>query len=104
MKLSSAPSTLRDSRLNDLKRPSIDAWVNSGNDTEYRATIFLVAGRLDSVRLGSIPKRNKALMIRPRRREKNSPRLKSSIALLWKPPGAQSGGDSFSEFVADQCA
>jgi cytochrome c553 len=31
--------------VNDQKRPLIDAWVRSGNDTEHRASVFLLGGR-----------------------------------------------------------
>jgi cytochrome c553 len=31
--------------VNDLERPLIDAWVKSGNDTEYRASLRLTGGR-----------------------------------------------------------
>ena len=37
--------------LNDRQTPLIDAWVRSGNDQEYRSSIFLVAGRLYPLRL-----------------------------------------------------
>ena len=29
----------------------IDAWVKSGNDTEYRASIFLLGGRVYPLKL-----------------------------------------------------
>lgn len=72
--------------LNDLKRPLIDAWVKSGNDTEYRATIFLVAGRLYSVRL-EYSKAKQGVDDSAKTKGKEQPKVKSSIALLWKPPG-----------------
>ncbi|MDW8243063.1 MAG: DUF1592 domain-containing protein [Thermogemmata sp.] len=37
--------------VNNLRQPLIDAWVKSGNDTEYHGQIFLLAGRYYSVRL-----------------------------------------------------
>ena len=37
--------------VNDLNRPLIDAWVKSGNDTEYRAPLYLLAGRAVPLRL-----------------------------------------------------
>src|SRR5205823_814265 len=37
--------------INDPNRPLIDAWVKSGNDTEYMATLFLVGGRAYPLRL-----------------------------------------------------
>jgi hypothetical protein len=37
--------------VNDPQHPLIDAWVKSGNDTEYRGSLFLVGGRSYPVRL-----------------------------------------------------
>ena len=37
--------------VNDVNRPLIDAWVKSGNDTEHRASIFLLGGRVYPLRL-----------------------------------------------------
>ena len=37
--------------VNDIDRPLIDAWVKSGNDTEYRGSIFLLGGRAYPLRL-----------------------------------------------------
>ena len=37
--------------LNDPKKPLIDAWVKSGNDTEHRASIYLLGGRAYPLRL-----------------------------------------------------
>lgn len=37
--------------VNNLRQPLIDAWVKSGNETEYRERVFLLAGRLYPLRL-----------------------------------------------------
>ncbi len=37
--------------VNNLRQPLIDAWVKSGNETEYRERVFLLAGRFYPVRL-----------------------------------------------------
>src|SRR5207302_1410828 len=37
--------------LNDNKKPLIDAWVRSGNQTEHRGSITLLAGRVYPLRL-----------------------------------------------------
>jgi len=37
--------------VNNLRQPLIDAWVKSGDNTEYREQIFLLAGRLYPLRL-----------------------------------------------------
>jgi cytochrome c553 len=70
--------------INDPKRPLIDAWVKSGDDTEYRASIFLLGGRAYTLRLDFGKGKqgdpdNKKDVPKP-------PPTKASIALLWKPP------------------
>jgi hypothetical protein len=67
--------------LNDPGRPFIDAWVKSGKDTEYRATLFLVAGRAYPLRL-EYTKAKQGVDDK-----KKQAAAKSSIALLWKAPG-----------------
>ncbi len=37
--------------LNDKEQPVIDAWVKSGDDTDYEAEVFLVAGRVYPLKL-----------------------------------------------------
>ena len=37
--------------VNDLKKPLIDRWVKSGNDTEFRESILLLGGRVYPLRL-----------------------------------------------------
>src|SRR5262249_18209584 len=71
--------------LNDNKRPLIDAWVKSGNDVEYRATLFLVAGRAYPLRLEY--SKAKQGVDDSKNQKKEPPKVKSSVALLWKPPG-----------------
>lgn len=56
--------------VNDLKQPLIDAGVKSGDETEYRATIRLLGGRVHPIRLEYYK------LTEPR----------GSIRLLWKPP------------------
>jgi cytochrome c5 len=69
--------------VNDLKRPLIDATVKSGNDTEYRGTLFLLAGRAYSVRL-EFSKAKQGVDDS----KKNKPKpVHASISLAWKPPG-----------------
>ncbi len=57
--------------LNDDARPLIDAWVKSGDDTEYRASVFLLGGRIYPLRLEF---------------SKSKQQKTSSIGLEWKPP------------------
>jgi hypothetical protein len=56
--------------VNDRETALIDAWVRSGNDTEFRATIKLLGGRSYPLRLEFFKFKEK----------------KASIHLLWKPP------------------
>jgi hypothetical protein len=69
--------------VNDNRTAVIDAWVKSGNDLEYRAAVFLIAG-------GSYPLRlefSKAKQgVDDSDKNKNPPPKKASIALLWKLP------------------
>lgn len=70
--------------LNDMNRPFIDAWVKSGTDTEYKGTIFLVAGRVYPLRLEYTKAKqgvddSKTNPMKP-------PPVKSSIALGWRIP------------------
>jgi len=69
--------------LNDPNKPLIDAWVKSGNDTEYKATAYLIAGRMYSVKL----EYSKAKQgVDDKKNNKDKPVAPSSIALLWKRP------------------
>jgi cytochrome c553 len=56
--------------INDKDRPIIDALVKSGDDTEYRASIYLLGGRVYPLRLEFTRSKEKT----------------SSIALEWKLP------------------
>jgi hypothetical protein len=56
--------------VNDTVRPLIDAAVKSGNDTDYRQSIFLLGGRVYPLRLEYT-----------RGKEKTA-----SVSLLWKRP------------------
>jgi hypothetical protein len=69
--------------LNDDKRPLIDAWVKSGNDTEHRASLFLLGGRAYPLRL-EFSKAKQG--VDDSKKQKKKPQVKASIALAWKPP------------------
>jgi hypothetical protein len=70
--------------VNDPKRPLIDAWVRSGNDTEHRASIFLLGGRAYPVRL-EFSKAKQG--VDDSKTKKPPPAVKASVALEWKVPG-----------------
>ncbi|MEQ8788264.1 MAG: DUF1592 domain-containing protein [Pirellulaceae bacterium] len=57
--------------VNDLETPLIDAWVRSGDETEYRGTIYLLGGRAYPLKLEYFKYKEKS----------------ASVALQWKPPG-----------------
>jgi cytochrome c553 len=69
--------------VNDPKRPLIDAWVKSGNDTEHRASVFLLGGRAYPVRL-EFSKAKQG--VDDSKTNKPKP-VQASIALEWKVPG-----------------
>jgi hypothetical protein len=58
--------------LNDSEKPLIDAWVRSGNDRDFRASRFLLAGRLYPIRLDWFKFKEAT----------------ASVALLWKTPNS----------------
>jgi hypothetical protein len=70
--------------VNDSKRPLIDAWVKSGNDNEYRGSIYLVGGRGYPLRLEF--SKAKQGVDDSKDKKAKAPAVKASVALLWKPP------------------
>jgi hypothetical protein len=72
--------------INDTKSrlPLIDAWVKSGNDTEYRGSVYLLGGRVYPLRLEFA----KGTQGEPdgKKEKKKPPPEKASIALAWKQP------------------
>jgi hypothetical protein len=73
--------------INDLRQPQplIDAWVKSGNDTEYRASMRLIGGRVYPLRL-EFSKAKQG--VDDSKKEKKAPPMpvKASIVLSWKLP------------------
>jgi hypothetical protein len=72
--------------VNDTRnnKPLIDAFVKSGNDNEYRASIFLLGGRAYPIRL-EFSKAKQG--VDDSKKTKNKPKpVKASIALEWKLP------------------
>jgi cytochrome c553 len=69
--------------LNDMRKPLIDAWVKSGNDTEFRGSLFLLGGRAYPLRL-EFSKAKQG--VDDSNQTKNQPVAPASISLLWKPP------------------
>ncbi|HEX4589719.1 MAG TPA: DUF1592 domain-containing protein [Gemmataceae bacterium] len=69
--------------INDLKAPLIDAWVKSGKDTEFRGSIFLLAGRAYPLRL-EFSKAKQG--VDDTKKGKAPPPKPAFITLAWKPP------------------
>jgi hypothetical protein len=70
--------------INEMRRPLIDAWVKSGADTEFRGSLFLLAGRAYSLRL-EFTKAKQGVDDSKDQKEK-PPSKPASVVLLWKPP------------------
>jgi cytochrome c553 len=68
--------------VNDLKKPLIDASVKSGSDTEFRGSLYLLAGRAYPLKLefsrGGVGVRKDP--------KETLAKVKTTMALEWKPP------------------
>lgn len=71
--------------VNDASRPLIDAWVKSGDDTEYTASIYLIAGRPYHLRLEF--SKAKQGVDDSNKQKQPPPSPPASVNLLWKLPG-----------------
>ena len=70
--------------LNGANQPFIDAWVKSGTETEFRGSMFLLAGQAYPLRL-EYSKSKQGVNDSKEKKEKR-PLEKGSIALEWKLP------------------
>ncbi len=70
--------------INNRERPAIDAWVKSGNDTEFRTTLFLLGGRAYPLRLEFT--KAKQGVDDSKKQKKKPDSLPATIALLWERP------------------
>lgn len=70
--------------VNDSRHPLIDAWVKSGNETEYRGTVQLIAGHMYPLRL-EYAKAKQGVDDSKTNKSRPKP-VVSSIILEWKPP------------------
>jgi mono/diheme cytochrome c family protein len=68
--------------VNDLKKPLIDKAIKSGNDTEFRGSIFLLGGRAYPLKL-EFSRGNVGVRKDPKDKLRQE---KTTIALEWKPP------------------
>lgn len=70
--------------VNDNRKPLIDAWVKSGNDTEYKGSIYLIAGQIYHVRL-EFSKAKQGVDDSKKQKEKpKSP--PAFVRLMWQRP------------------
>ena len=68
--------------VNDQKTPVVDRWVISGDDTEFRGSIYLIGGRVYPIRL----EMSKGKQGVDDSKTNTPPPTKATIALLWKQP------------------
>ncbi len=68
--------------VNDLKQPLIDAAVKSGNETVFKCSAYLLAGRAYPIRLEFF---TASIGVRKERKGPPPP-IKAAVALEWKPP------------------
>lgn len=69
--------------VNDPNKPLIDAWVKSGDDEEFRGSIFLLGGRPYPLKL-EFSKAKQG--VDDSQKNKDRPVVKASIQLGWIPP------------------
>lgn len=69
--------------VNGWEKPLIDAWVKSGNDTEFRGTISLLGGRAYPLRL-EFSKATQGVNDDDKKKGKPAPR--AFVELLWRRP------------------
>ena len=75
---------INDNARSEAERPLIDAWVKSGNDTEYRGSIRLLGGRVYPLKLEF--SKAKQGVDDSKKQKQPPPARKASIALEWKTP------------------
>lgn len=70
--------------INDVEQSIIDAWVKSGNDTDYKTTVHLLGGRTYPIQLEfSKAKQGVDDSAKQKKKPESQP---ATIRLLWKPP------------------
>ncbi|HEY1191019.1 MAG TPA: DUF1592 domain-containing protein, partial [Gemmata sp.] len=69
--------------VNDNKKPVIDAWVKSGDSTEFRASVYLLAGRAYPIKL-EFSKAKQG--VDDSKKNLNPPVKPAFVALNWKRP------------------
>jgi hypothetical protein len=69
--------------VNGNQKAAIDGWVKSGNETEFRATVFLLAGRAYPIKL-EFSKAKQG--VDDSKKTPNPPVKPAFVSLLWKRP------------------
>jgi mono/diheme cytochrome c family protein len=72
--------------VNDDRHPLIDAWVKSGNDADYRASVYLLGGRMYPIRLEFSKSKQGVDDSKKNKNKPTPPPAKAEIALRWKRP------------------
>jgi mono/diheme cytochrome c family protein len=72
--------------LNDSREPLIDAWVKSGDDTEFSGRVFLLEGRSYPLRLEFSSRRQGVQDKNKKEGEGAAKPVEARIELAWKPP------------------
>ena len=80
--------------VNDPNTPAIDAWVKSGEQTEFEASRFLLGGRVYPLRLEFT--KAKQGVDDSKKRSGKPPSARASMGLLWQRP------HSVMEFIPDR--
>ena len=70
--------------VNETRLPLIDAWVKSGENTEFRGSIYLVAGHVYPIRL-DFSKAKQGVADSKEKKAKAKP-IPGSVSLEWKLP------------------
>ncbi len=70
--------------VNDAKKPAIDAWVKSGDNTEFKTSMFLLAGRAYPIKL-EFSKAKQG--VDDSKKNPNPPVKPAFISLNWNRPG-----------------
>ena len=71
--------------VNDAEQPLIDRMVKSGNDTEFRASIYLIGGRYYPLVLEF--SKGKQGVDDSAKQKAPPPKVKATVSLSWKQPG-----------------
>jgi hypothetical protein len=69
--------------VNNMQIPLVDGFIRSGNQTEFRASLFLIGGRSYPLRL-DFEKANQGVDDTAKQKDKPAPH--ASVSLLWQRP------------------